>query len=91
MIFNHSIYHNAPDIKPQFIHKGMTLKELLEVMGNTFFEARNVFRGAHLFKTMIDEGDTIWLGIAGAGIAGGMGGMVISLLKSGWQSFELYF
>lgn len=33
---------------------------------------------------MIDDGDTIWLGIAGAGIAGGMGGMVISLLEAGF-------
>jgi deoxyhypusine synthase len=33
---------------------------------------------------MIDEGDVIWLGIAGAGIAGGMGGMVISLLEKGF-------
>jgi deoxyhypusine synthase len=33
---------------------------------------------------MIDEGDVIWLGIAGAGIAGGMGGMVISLLENGF-------
>ena len=33
---------------------------------------------------MIDHGDVIWLGIAGAGIAGGMGGMVISLLEAGF-------
>ena len=33
---------------------------------------------------MIDDGDTIWLGIAGAGIAGGMGGMVISLIEAGF-------
>ena len=29
-------------------------------------------------KRMIEDNDAIWLGIAGAGIAGGMGGMVIS-------------
>lgn len=84
MVFHRSFYRHAPDIKPQFIQKGMTLKDLLNVMGNTSFEARNVYRGARLFKTMIEEGDTIWLGIAGAGIAGGMGGLVISLLKSGF-------
>jgi deoxyhypusine synthase len=84
MSSHRSFFHNAPDINPQFIRKGMSIKELLDVMGNTSFEARNVFRGACLFKTMIDDGDTIWLGIAGAGIAGGMGGMVISLLKSGF-------
>jgi deoxyhypusine synthase len=30
------------------------------------------------------ENDVVWLGIAGAGIAGGMGGMVISLLEAGF-------
>jgi deoxyhypusine synthase len=33
---------------------------------------------------MILENDVIWLGIAGAGIAGGMGGMIISLLEAGF-------
>ncbi|MCP4746300.1 MAG: hypothetical protein GY874_09200 [Desulfobacteraceae bacterium] len=33
---------------------------------------------------MVEKNDTIWLGIAGAGIAGGMGGMVISLLEAGF-------
>ncbi|MBT8341002.1 MAG: deoxyhypusine synthase [Desulfatitalea sp.] len=53
-------------------------------MGRTCFEARHLFRAAHLYTRMIDQGDTIWLGIAGAGIAGGMGGMVISLLEAGF-------
>jgi len=62
----------------------MSVAEIVRFMGQTSFEARNVFRGAELFKYMIKEDDTIWLGIAGAGIAGGMGGMVISLLEAGY-------
>ena len=53
-------------------------------MGSTSFEARNLFRGAELFKSMVNDGDTIWLGIAGAGIAGGMGGIVSSLIDAGF-------
>lgn len=53
-------------------------------MGRTCFEARNVLRAARLLRRMIEQGDTIWLGIAGAGIAGGMGGMVMSLLEAGY-------
>ena len=79
-----SLFHNAPDILPQPLKKGMSVSELIQCMGRTSFEARNVFRGAELFKQMITDGDTIWLGIAGAGIAGGMGGMVISLLEAGY-------
>src|SRR3989338_2132128 len=33
---------------------------------------------------MIDDGDVIWLGIAGAGIVGGLGGVVIDLIERGF-------
>ena len=79
-----SLFNDAPDLVPQFIRSGMSVPDILRIMGKTSFEARYVFRGAELFRRMIDDGDTIWLGIAGAGIAGGMGGMVISLLEAGF-------
>jgi deoxyhypusine synthase len=79
-----SLFSHAPDILPLRLTKGMSVSELVRAMGSSSFEARNVYQGAALFKRMIDEGDTIWLGIAGAGIAGGMGGMVISLLEAGF-------
>ncbi len=69
---------------PQRIEPGVSIPRLLEIMGGTCFEARNVHRAARLFQTMIDQGDTLWLGIAGAGIAGGMGGMVSSLIEAGF-------
>jgi deoxyhypusine synthase len=79
-----SLFNQAPDIVPSKIQKGMSIGDLLEMMGRTCFEARNVHRAAKLYSRMITEGDTIWLGIAGAGIAGGMGGMVISLIEAGF-------
>jgi len=79
-----SLFHDAPDILPERLLPAMSLSQLLQIMGRTSFEARNVYRGARLFQNMIQDGDTIWLGIAGAGIAGGMGGMVISLLQAGF-------
>ncbi len=79
-----SLFHDAPDIIPRRLTRGISLKQLLEIMGGTCFEARNLFRAARLFQRMVDQKDTIWLGIAGAGIAGGMGGMVISLLEAGF-------
>ncbi|MBW2472286.1 MAG: deoxyhypusine synthase family protein, partial [Deltaproteobacteria bacterium] len=62
----------------------MSITNFVHALGQTSFEARNVYRAAQLYRQMIDDGDTIWLGIAGAGIAGGMGGMVISLLEAGF-------
>ena len=79
-----SLFSDSPDIVPPRLFKGMTAVDLLETMGRTSFEARNVHRGACLFQQMIEEGDVIWLAIAGAGVAGGMGGMVISLMEAGF-------
>ncbi|MBN2034905.1 MAG: deoxyhypusine synthase family protein [Deltaproteobacteria bacterium] len=80
----HSLFLNSPDIVPPSLSRGMTVTDLIDVMGRTSFEARNVHRGAHLFRRMIQEGDVIWLAIAGAGIAGGMGGIVVSLMEAGF-------
>ena len=80
----HSMFEDYPDIIPPFLSKGMSITDLVNTLGQTSFEARNVYNGARLYKRMIDESDVVWLGIAGAGIAGGMGGMVISLLEAGF-------
>ena len=79
-----SLFHDAPDLLPVRLKPGMDVPALLESMGRTCFEARNIWRGAELFRRMVKDDDTVWLGIAGAGIAGGMGGMVVSLLESGF-------
>ena len=79
-----SLFEHAPNIIPQLLNKQMSIPEIIQFMGKTSFEARKMFRGAELFKRMIDENDTIWLGIAGAGVAGGMGGMIISLMDAGF-------
>lgn len=80
----HSLFKHAPKIVPERLAKGTSIVQLMELMGRTCFEARNVLRAARLLRRMIEQGDTIWLGIAGAGIAGGMGGMVMSLLEAGY-------
>ena len=84
MSTKNSLFEDAPDLTPVSLSKGMTISDFIDAIGRTSFEARNVYRGARLYKNMITEGDTIWLGVAGAGIAGGMGGMVISLLEKGF-------
>jgi len=78
-----SLFQQLADIVPPPFSKGMSVTDIIDAMGQTCFEARNLFRGAMLYKRMVDEGDTIWMGIAGAGIAGGMGGMVSSLMEAG--------
>jgi deoxyhypusine synthase len=79
-----SCFASYPDLIPPKIVSGLSIPELVQAMENTSFEARNLARGARLFERMIKDNDVIWLGIAGAGIAGGMGGMVVSLLEAGF-------
>ena len=62
----------------------MAVPELVDLMAETCFEARNLAAGARLFERMVSEEDTIWLGIAGAGVAGGMGGQIIALMEAGF-------
>lgn len=79
-----SIFKDLPNIIPPSVSRGMSISQLVDVLGQTSFEARNVYRGAQLYKHMIDDDDIIWFGLAGAGVAGGMGGILISLLKAGF-------
>ena len=76
-----SLFDGAPDIRPVRLTDSITASDLVEQLGGTCFEARVLRRGARLWKRMIDDGCAIWLGIAGAGIAGGLGGMVIQLIQ----------
>ncbi|MGD2151355.1 MAG: hypothetical protein PVF99_12165, partial [Desulfobacterales bacterium] len=65
----HSMFKGSPNIIPPPLSRGMTITDIVNTFGQTCFEARNVCRAARLFKRMIDHGDVIWLGVAGAGIA----------------------
>jgi len=80
----HSLFKDTSDIVPPSLSKNLSIADLIDLLGQTSFEARNVNRGARLYRHMIESGDVIWLGIAGAGIAGGMGGMVNSLIEAGF-------
>ncbi len=79
-----SVFENAPDILPLSMRDKKSVVQVIKAMGKTSFEARNVYRAFTLYSNMINDNDTIWLGIAGAGIAGGMGGMVIDLIQNGF-------
>ena len=81
---NKSLFEKSPDIIPVDFSKGMNISKFVHALGQTSFEARNVYKGAKLYKHIINSDNIIWLGIAGAGIAGGMGGIVISLIKAGF-------
>lgn len=71
-------------IGPARWKKGSSIADIINSFGETCFEARNVAKGAELLKYMIEKNDMIWLGVAGAGPAGGMGGYIIDLIEAGF-------
>ena len=79
-----SKYMKGKPIVPVRWKKGSGIEQLIENLSDTCFEARNVAAGARLFKHMIKSGDTIWMGVAGAGPVGGMGGYIIDLIQNGF-------
>ncbi|MBI2449791.1 deoxyhypusine synthase family protein [Candidatus Pacearchaeota archaeon] len=79
-----SPYMQGKKIVPAHWKKRASIEDIIEAYGNTCFEARNVAAGAKLFKYMIEKGDTIWLGVSGAGPVGGMGGYISNLIMAGF-------
>ncbi|MBI5398888.1 deoxyhypusine synthase family protein [Candidatus Woesearchaeota archaeon] len=79
-----SPYMQGREIVPVHWKKGSTIEDIISNLEATCFEARNVAAGARLFEYMIKQGDTIWMGVAGAGPVGGMGGYIIDLIKAGF-------
>lgn len=84
MEWKRSRYMQGRDIMPLHFRENMDVSSLIENYEKSSFEARNVAAGARLFEEMVKGNDTIWLGIAGATIAGGFGGYVIDLMKMGF-------
>ena len=84
MHWKRSKFMQGKDIRPLHFKKGINISSLIQNYGNSSFEARNVASGAKLFEEMINSNDTIWLGIAGAVIVGGLGGYVIDLIEKGF-------
>ncbi len=80
----HSAFHGAPDIVPLRLDPAADVAAFVDAIGGTCFEARQVHRAARLWRRAVDEGDAVWLGIAGAGIAGGLGGIVVQLIERGF-------
>lgn len=84
MNWKHSRYMQGRDIKPVDFRQGMDISSFIENYDKSCFEARNVAQGAKLFEEMINNNDTVWLGISGAVILGGLGGYVIKLMEKGF-------
>ena len=79
-----SKYMQGRDIKPLHFSGKLNMGSLINNFEKSSFESRNVASAARLFEVMISNNDTIWLGISGAVIVGGLGGYVMDLMEKGF-------
>ena len=81
-------YLCKPQITPQVIKKGMTVKDLVDEYSRSgAFNAGRLAEACKLYCHMIDEGATIGLTLSGAMTPTGMGGILITLIENGFVDF----
>lgn len=69
-------------VVPLSISQGRTVSELVEGMGGTSFQARNLARGVEVWLEMLNADATIFLGLAGAMVPAGMRQVLVYLIEN---------
>jgi deoxyhypusine synthase len=69
-------------VRPFSVGSPMTAAQLLEAMGGTSFQARNVAQAAQIWKRMLADDCVIMFGLAGALVPGGMRKVIVYLIEN---------
>ncbi|MDI6857879.1 MAG: deoxyhypusine synthase family protein [Dehalococcoidia bacterium] len=69
-------------LAPFSVDEGMTVGELLERMGGTAFQARNLAQAARIWSRMLEDEVVIMFGLAGAMVPGGMRKVIVYLIEN---------
>ena len=69
-------------IRPQEIKKGSSVKALLDTMGNSAFQGKNLAIARDIWVKMLNDRTTIFFGLAGAMVPAGMRGIITYLVKN---------
>ncbi|MCF6155039.1 MAG: deoxyhypusine synthase [Candidatus Brocadia sp.] len=81
-------YLCKPQISPQVLKKGMTVKGLVDEYSRSgAFNAGRLAEACKLYCHMLNENATIGLTLSGAMTPTGMGGILISLIENGFVDF----
>jgi deoxyhypusine synthase len=68
-------------VEPFEIKGGLTVREALEKMGRTSFQARSLALAADIWESMVRDSTTVFLGLAGAMVPAGMRRVVAYLIQ----------
>jgi deoxyhypusine synthase len=78
--------HAMNPVKQMDIKKGISAKQLVEEMGKSgVFGAGRISKASIILKDMASDKDcTVFMGLAGAMVPGGMKNLIIEMLEKGW-------
>jgi deoxyhypusine synthase len=68
-------------VKPIAVREGATAGSVVQAMGDTGFQARNLARAAEIWGAMLRGRSTILMGVAGAMVPAGMRGVLAHVIK----------
>lgn len=74
--------HLHTPVNPFYISQGCSVSELVQRMGGTSFQARNLARGVEIWSQMLKGEVTIFFGLAGAMIPAGMRHVMVYLIEN---------
>src|SRR3989337_1239278 len=69
-------------IRPQEIKRGSSVRALLDTMGNSAFQGKNLALARDIWVKMLNDRTTIFFGLAGAMVPAGMRGIIAYLIKN---------
>ncbi|MEX2238817.1 MAG: deoxyhypusine synthase family protein [Dehalococcoidia bacterium] len=72
----------ARRVEPFAIRERMSAAELVESLGNTSFQARNIGTAASIWGRMLEDRVTIFFGLAGAMVPAGMRKVLVYLIEN---------
>jgi deoxyhypusine synthase len=69
-------------LRPFLIEKGASAGDIVERMGDTAFQARNLGQAARIWDAALRDETTIFLGLAGAMVPAGMRPLIVYLIEN---------
>ena len=69
-------------VRPFSVDSPMTAAQLLDAMGGTAFQARNVAQAARIWSRMLEDDAVIMFGLAGALVPAGMRRVIVYLIEN---------
>lgn len=82
MVEPHQTAPGADPLRPFCVTEKASAAEIVRRMGGTAFQARNLAQAARVWEAMLEDGVTIFFGLAGAMVPAGMRPLLVYLIEN---------